>query len=140
MAKIYSSSTKDVRIFCKNLKGEICDNPIYINALKSYLDKHKPIKVIFEGEPENSECFKMLKAASLSDTKFCQLYKLDKNYKDKARNLGIKLFHFLISDGQRLRYEYNGDTYQATCNFDDKDSVAALNENFTSMLNFSTPL
>lgn len=137
MANIFSHAKKTLKFFTGSFKGDICDQLIYLDALKKALDSKLSLEVIYEDEPNtNSECFKLLKSYKNQDCKI-SMFKLTPSYKKIISDLKIKLNHFLIGDDQMFRYEFDADAYKAYCNFDDKKSVDQLAKNFDIIKNNS---
>jgi len=133
MSSIFEKSNKSLQFFSGSFKGDICDQPLYLDALKTALNKDITIDIIFENNPNaDSECYKLLKNTINSKAKI-SVSKIDSKYLTNVRDLNIKLHHFLIGDDKMFRYEFDGDSYQAYCNFDDKESVKILQKNFDVM-------
>src|SRR5260221_14694704 len=124
LANILRKSDKEVKVFTGTLDSSVCNYQYYLEALKYYLDRKKPLTIIFENDYDvNSLAFKMVKEYQ------------KENDKIEVRKLinSTSVPHFTISDHKMLRVETSKTNFTAYCSFNSPSLVEPL-ENIYSTL------
>ena len=142
MANIFSNAKEHVRIFAGNFKGDVCDTPIYLEALDDYLKQgaSRKLDVVFETANYNkdSQAFKLLKKyksqVSVAIASEPGLAELKHSFE------GDSLFHFTTGDNKAYRCEIDTQNYKALCNFDDTKWTGRFVELFESLKQTSTAI
>jgi hypothetical protein len=121
LGNIFKNSNNSVKIFAKDFNGKVSDNDYYTTYLKSYLDKNKPITVVFEEVPKPTS-----KALAL-----LQKYKCIKD-----SNISIKVLtensplksspNFTVGDNKMFRVETSKEDYTAVCSFNNIEFCSEL--------------
>lgn len=141
MSKIFETAHKNVKIFAGNFKGDISDNPLYIETLTKYLDEGKNLNVIFEDTPNpNSKALSKLKEDKYSKQIHIGIADSQSisEYKNFLKNPS-KMVHFCIGDNSDKDYsiyrcETDTEKFKAVLNFDDTNFCKKLNSFFDGTL------
>jgi len=133
MGNIFKSASDNVKIFCGDFNGDVSDNPYYLNSLKCYLNKKRPLTVIFENEPNsNSKALKLIKESECLD--LVTINRLNSKIDDLID------VHFTIADGRMFRIETSKNNYKAVCSFNSPEIVSTFEKRFQELSNLSVPV
>lgn len=126
MGNIFKNSNKSVKIFAGDFNGAVSDNPYYLEGLKSYLAKGKPIQIIFENNPNpESKALELIKLSTNGNISVKKL-RSDATISQKK--------HFVIGDDKMFRLETSKKDYEALCSFNQPDFVKKLESVYSELL------
>lgn len=138
MSKIFSRSHRSIKIFARDFNGEISDNPLYLESLKSFLerDSDNSVQVIFEKEPNaKSKALQLLRMRKQTSPKQISLMRATQGQLGEFRS-------FLVNKGGMINFTIgankNGELNMYRCETDTENYVAILNfddPKFTNALN-----
>ncbi len=134
MGNIFETATKYVNIFAGDFNGAVSDKAVYLDGLGNYLERKKPLSIIFEREPNpNSLALQLIrKYARVNNNIDIRILNEDKDGNEQG--------HFTIADDRMFRYEKSKDEYKALCSFNNISVVETLETKFSELLQKSTPL
>ena len=147
MANIFSSSTKNVKIYAGNFNGDVCD--LYVDFIRDFLNKGNEkdkvsLTILFEEDPNrNTLTFNLLQDYSINFKDKCNISisiaakDAVSSFKNKVNNTTI---HFTIGDDIMYRLETDTSNYKALCNYDDEEFCRKLNIHFASLSVDSKPV
>lgn len=133
LGNILKNSNEKVQIFAGDFNGNVSDNEYYLVNLTTYLNKNKPLYIIFENQPNpDSLALKLIKQYPTNPNISIFILKED---------TGLHKYpHFTIGDGRMFRMETEKKQYKAICSFNNKEIVQAFEKTFRILLGESEPL
>jgi hypothetical protein len=118
MSNIFKSTDSHIRIFAKNLSGEVCDQDLYIDGLQQFINRKGEIEIILTEEPSSdSKAFKLIKEYQICNPEKVNIKKTATN----ISNLPELKFHFTVGDERIFRLEKDTSKYLAVCSFNDNE-------------------
>ena len=144
IANIFRHAENRVRIFAKNLDGEISSNAMagnyYFNALDEFLGKpNSTLDVLIEESPAK-ESFLFAKLKQKSSVSNQVRFKFaSEEFKEEVRKLRpedqpasqeSELLHFVVGDNSMFRIEYDLKSHKANFCFNNEEVSTQLNKLF----------
>lgn len=140
---IFNTAEDYVKIVARNLANEeVANNPLYIEALKSFLGRKNTTLSILLSEYDQHvtpklPLFEMIKSTkAYRDGRVDIAYTGGRHFTSSDNNE----IHFCVADDRIFRLETDVNARKAICNFKDEEIVSKLNESFTSARNSATTM
>jgi hypothetical protein len=131
LSNIFQQSENCVKMFAGNLKGEVSNNPQYIDSIVKFLRRNGKLQILLEeydtnNPPEILERIRFYKNKNLVSIK-THPYEL-------TISSGQKI-HFSVGDNKMYRLETDVDKYLAEGNFGDASTAKFLSDKFDEIFN-----
>jgi ABC-type transport system substrate-binding protein len=134
LGNIYRKAQRSVSVFAGDFRGDISDKPYYLENLKIYLERNKPLTVIFEKQPvPASKAFQMMSQYQTTNPSI-NFYMLIGPIINPDRYK-----HFTLADGRYSRVEET-DSFQAVYSFSDEETYKFFDKRFQRLLTVSSPV
>lgn len=134
MVQLFSKAKSEIKIFANCFSGEISNDPSYLKALESAIDKKVKVDVILENHPNpKSKCIELLKS-KINSFNISVIKMNDKTKNQILRNNNLsELANFTVIDSKMFRLENDTKHFKAICNFDDVKNSIILTQNFNKL-------
>ena len=128
ISNIYKHSKNIVRIYAKNMNGEISKVGNYLKELDVFLKSGKKLKIILDRIPDNpSPAFEKVMDSINTNV---ELKIASTEFKREIAYIYNPQSHFITGDDKMFRLEYDNYGHQALCGFNNKKMVKPLNRVF----------
>jgi len=128
ISNIFKHTESIMRIYAKNMNGEISKIGDYLEQLQKFLESPKELRILIDELPYNkSKAFDLVTNDSKSNISI--KFASDELRKEIAfwYNPGT---HFITGDSKMFRLEYDSNGHQALCGFNNISQVKTLNRMF----------
>jgi hypothetical protein len=135
LGNIYRKAQQNVFVFAADFRGEISNQPYYLENLKIYLERRKPLTVIFEKDPSvgTSKALQLMLQYRFTNSDI-HFYKLNGPITNPD-----KYTHFTLADGKYSRVEETG-SYQAVYSFSDEETYKFFSKRVARLIAVSQPI
>lgn len=130
MATIFKRAKEVVKIFAKDLNGDISSQEEYLNELRGFIDRGGEVKVLLQENANllHSKALEMLK----SYMTFNKQVTVFDTSESVVSETGEEI-HFLVADKNMLRIESDIENYSGFATFNDPEIASKLDELFEKM-------
>lgn len=134
LGNIFKNSNHCVNIVAGDFNGIVSDNEYYLNALRNYLNKNKPLNIIFENEPnKDSLALALLRKYMLSASSQITIRRFK-----MTDGLEQPPVHFTVGDNKMFRLETSKEDCTAMCSFNNIGFSKKLDDFFSTLIQFSS--
>jgi len=142
LSEIYEHAKEYVYIFCGNMSEQLTSRPKLYNALSSYLDSGKELKLLIENKPDvmSPALIKIIEASKKNNNIQCRVLDDTSEIYSHFNFNDNKRVHFTIADKRTFRLEIDPENYKAFCSFNNFEIGDKLTQVFNQYFKVSQPI
>ena len=132
MTSIYRNAKDNIKLYTKDLQGEIGRFLDYMTSMNDYINSNKSFQILINERPHfESDLFDTILNASKT-IKGVELRFASPTFVKEVDSYANKNSHFCIADDKMFRLEYDNYNHQALCGFNSPKVVSKFCLLYTS--------